>query len=693
MGTFKRFITVLFTLALAISMMPIAVQAVSTINEPIVAQNEGFIKPAGTVGLLTDLTPKYGSNGKFIAPIEPPAAGSIAISSRAELMKIGKDSAYPLNGAYHLTADIDLAPALYGGAEWVPIGSRAVKAFRGTFDGQGHIIRNLTITGAHKYVGLFGYSSKATIKNVGMEDIFINVFFSSDSYVGGICGYSSNGIINNCYNTGTVSASNTFFEQHLYIGGICGKIYIRGGSGIITNCYNTGEVSATARTDSHYFYAGGICGESHAPITNCYNTAEVSVDAISSVGGVCGENHAPITNCYNTGAVSAASIYFSCAGGICGGSDSGSIANCYNTGSVSSSGFSHLHSSAGGICGTGADSSPITNCYNTGAVNSSSGSYSTGGICGESHATITNCYNTGVVSSSSGSSISHTGGICGSDSGSITNCYNTGTVSASAGEHAYEDLYAGGICGYRTSSITNCYNTGAVSVSSPCETYAGGICGSSDCYKSDPITNCYNTGAVSASSVSPYYSPSSQAGGICGSSNRAITNCYNTGVVSAAASGSSLSGGVCGSSESKINNCYNTGAVLAVSHNYSSYAGGICGSSARNISNCYNTGAVSASYAGGICGDSDLYQSSSSTVDNCYWNIDSMQKVNGTERPDKDKVGVGDGDYTGTTTPLTTAEIQDISFVTLLNTNKGDNLNWALDENETNQGFPILTGK
>ena len=94
------------------------------------AQNDGFIEPAGTVGLLTDLTPKYGSNGKFIAPIEQPDAGSIAISSRDELVKIGIDPSFPLSGTYHLTADIDLNPDLYGGIEWVPIGNSLANSFK-----------------------------------------------------------------------------------------------------------------------------------------------------------------------------------------------------------------------------------------------------------------------------------------------------------------------------------------------------------------------------------------------------------------------------------------------------------------------------------------------------------------------------------------------------------------------------------
>jgi len=69
----------------------------------------------------------YGSNGKFLAPIDPPAVGSIPISTRAELEAIANN----LGGTYHLTQDINLA-----GNEWVPIGDD-VNPFFGTLDGQG----------------------------------------------------------------------------------------------------------------------------------------------------------------------------------------------------------------------------------------------------------------------------------------------------------------------------------------------------------------------------------------------------------------------------------------------------------------------------------------------------------------------------------------------------------------------------
>ena len=308
--------------------------------------------------------------------------------------------------------------------KWTPIGTYS-KKFNGTFDGNSHTISGLCFenTTAHDYpdggnnVGLIGYASGATIKNVGVVDSYIKGVGS----VGGICGKdysnSTTTTITNCYNTGTILGSS------YSVGGICGDGH-SSNTTIITNCYNTGKVS-NSKNDL-YTYVGGICGRD-GTLTNCYNTGTVS--GFGYVGGICGfcySSTTTITNCYNTGTVSGSGS--GSVGGICG--KGGTQTNCYNTGTVSGSDYY-----VGGICG---QYGTQTNCYNTGTV-SCSGSHSCiGGICGQ-YGTQTNCYNTGTVSGSSSS----VGGICGSR-GTLTNCYyladcgskNTLGVSATAEEFA-----------------------------------------------------------------------------------------------------------------------------------------------------------------------------------------------------------------------------------------------------------------
>jgi hypothetical protein len=508
------------------------------------------LQEASTIGLTSNLTPRYGPNGKFLAPIEAPVEGSVGISTRAELEAIKNN----LSGKYHLTADIDLA-----GADWAPIGSN-YELFSGSFDGQGHVIRNLTISGNapyNGYAGLFGQvSGGATIKNVGLESTNINVnSYGSDSEsgVGGICGivYGSEGLrttISNCYNTGYVSVSSESFYK-AYAGGICGHVYDDykiTTLTIISNCYNTGSVTASSGATANS-YAGGIYGRnathtidgnSTSIISNCYNTGDVSVSSGGYAGGIGGTNwyhYSPVTtsNCYNTGSVTASSgaTANSYAGGIYGQSVNSTINNCYNTGSVAALGNIGNNVESGGICGT-SNNSTINNCYNTGDVRASGGGYAyAGGIGGDSiahtgtNAWLGNCYNTGNVTAS-GNYAGYAGGICGSNStGVVTadNCYNTGSVTASGGS-SVSYTYAGGICGNIGNYLTvrNCYNTGYVSANNNDDrsrSAAGGISGNAG-----TISNCYNTGDVNVSSGNGY-TGSGNAGGISGG-DATVTSCY-----------------------------------------------------------------------------------------------------------------------------------------------------------------------
>lgn len=296
----------------------------------------------------------YSSSNKFLAAIDAPAAGSTPISNRFELEAIKND----LSGIYHLTADIDLS-----GVEWEPIGEAwftAGNPFTGTFDGQGHIISNLSITQNYSYCGLFGNTS-GTIKNVGLENT--NIYLSnssSNSFTGGICGFNT-GTLYNCYNTGSI------IYDYSDSGGICGR-----NDGVISNCYNTGLVSSISSGSSHAA-AGGICSINTGMVRNCYNVGSVSVSStgvgVLDVGGICTQNFSSgtIMNCYNTGSLSASGG--ADAGGICSVYNAGDIVNCYNTGSITAS-YSYSYGICGGKTSGGMDVGTVSNSYCTDLYNS-----------------------------------------------------------------------------------------------------------------------------------------------------------------------------------------------------------------------------------------------------------------------------------------------------------------------------------
>ena len=400
--------------------------AIPGINEMMKVNSPDLVK---LISFAEEQTPGYGSNGKFLAPIEDPDSNAAEIHTAQQLYDVRNN----LSGSFVLMNDIDLSG--FNSGQWVPIGDDVVE-FTGTFDGQGYVIKNLTITGgAYNYNGLFGFSSGgAIIKNIGLENLRIEA--SSPAFTsGGICGFNYYSTIFNCYNTGDISSP----YGSSYAGGICGI-----GSGSISYCYNTGKLPAFGNT-------GGISGHSYGSISYCYNSGGFS--SSGSTGGICGTGYGFISNCYNTGIISSSNH----AGGICGSADWShttiSFSNCINTGDISSA-------RAGGICGYSSGTDSISYCYNTGNISSTSAA---GGICAISYnaGTISDCYNTGDISSFSTYYDSETwaGGICGTGNSLISNCYTTGSISST---NSSTDLdypsHAGGICGSNISSnsISNC---------------------------------------------------------------------------------------------------------------------------------------------------------------------------------------------------------------------------------------------
>ena len=97
---------------------------------------------------------------------------SIRISSAHDLVKLSANVGHGTNfkgTTVFLDADIDF----YGGLseQFEPIGKDNETLFRGTFDGQGYMIKNLAMnSSSSQYVGLFGYTAGATIRNVVLDD-------------------------------------------------------------------------------------------------------------------------------------------------------------------------------------------------------------------------------------------------------------------------------------------------------------------------------------------------------------------------------------------------------------------------------------------------------------------------------------------------------------------------------------------
>jgi hypothetical protein len=202
---------------------------------------------------------------------------------------------------------------------WGPIGSTSTWAFKGFYDGDGHVIDNLFINRSQFFVGLFGYLDGATIMNLGVT----NVDVRGDGRVGAIAGVNGGGLIKNCYSTGSIEATGTS------IGGLVGTNH-----GTIENSYSTASVLGDATV-------GGLVGYNTGTIVK--SSSRGSVSGETSIGGSVGYNTGTIKNCYSRGSVTGNDLNV---GGFVGVVDNGTIQNCYSTGSVSGT-ASFLHGFAG----------------------------------------------------------------------------------------------------------------------------------------------------------------------------------------------------------------------------------------------------------------------------------------------------------------------------------------------------------
>ena len=181
-----------------------------------------------------------------------------------------------------LTANIDLK-----NEPWTPIGNFTEGNqiyYEGTFDGNGHTISGLNVTGDFQYAGLFGVVTGGTIKNLTVAGNVSPSIIQCGA--GGIVGRASDAAkIENCSNRCSVTGRNSSI-----IGGISG--YNVDGAKII-DCYNVGTISGTFAQG-----AGGIAGHNAGTISNCYNVGTVSIPNSTSVGEIVGNNYGAVENCY-----------------------------------------------------------------------------------------------------------------------------------------------------------------------------------------------------------------------------------------------------------------------------------------------------------------------------------------------------------------------------------------------------------
>lgn len=185
-----------------------------------------------------------------------------------------------------LTADIDLA-----NRAWTPIGWSTTQ-YNGTFDGNGHTIKNLNVSGdvaGDGGYGLFGWSN-GTIKNLTIE----NATVVGDHYVGAIVGYMQAGTIESCVvKTSTVTAAcKATSDNNSPCGDKAGALvgYMNNNSCKVINS-SASNCTVTAARDAAKLIGYSYSGNTHTGLSATGVT--VSANTANSVtNGVCTHSRA-----------------------------------------------------------------------------------------------------------------------------------------------------------------------------------------------------------------------------------------------------------------------------------------------------------------------------------------------------------------------------------------------------------------
>lgn len=336
----------------------------------------------------------------------------VTISSLAELAAF-RDSVNAGNDYFGVT--VNLTPGTYDLAlstatsSWKPIastqGNNGISTpFRGTFEGNGSVLRNVNATGSDSYTGaLFGMVEGGTVRDLTIEASL---------------------------------ADTAFMRAALVVGQLTD-------GATLSNVNVTGTISLVNKTNANpkNGYVGGVVAEAtDSTIENV--TADVVIEGFGQRnGGIVGSiKNSTVAGCQVSGTMAAIAPYVSGkpTGGIVGYASASKVIECgsslYVAESAKATQTNDLNvSKMGGIVGSAEDASSIVACKNSGKIE---GMQRTGGIAGQliGCSTIDSSYNTGEVTYRAVYSKSLTGGLVGKlESGSkISNSYNVGEVNASS---------------------------------------------------------------------------------------------------------------------------------------------------------------------------------------------------------------------------------------------------------------------
>lgn len=175
----------------------------------------------------------------------------------------------------NILADIDMDESI-----WVPIGTDA-HPFKGTINGNGHLIENMHSSLVQDYMGMLGYAENAAVENV----MAMVEFKANSANMGAVAGTMKATTISNVEAAGTLQGGGNTVNM----GGIVGDVQ----SGTIHSSFAVCDLTGTTET-----VMGGLVGTNGGNLYNSY--ANVNMEGSNTMGGLVGENKANchVENCY-----------------------------------------------------------------------------------------------------------------------------------------------------------------------------------------------------------------------------------------------------------------------------------------------------------------------------------------------------------------------------------------------------------
>jgi hypothetical protein len=316
---------------------------------------------------------------------------------------------------------------------------------RGVFQGLGHTISNLQITGERRgdtWAGLFARGSGGTYASVHLAKISVRTaeITEYNTWVGAVVGTDEGGKIFNVTVSGTVSAQGE--EENISAGGLAGSI------GEISESSSSANVSVAGFGDESGI-VGGLAGDGWGSTTRSHASGSVGCQIDPCVlGGLVGdlEPGASVTSSDASGPVILTGNANGSAGGLVGEIQGYTGYDTEITYSHASGAISAPQADAGGLVGYAYDA-VIRQSFAIGNVSTGSGSAAglVGGISGES--SIVDSYSLGPVQAGPDSNIGGLVGYCDANGSTINTSYAISHISGgtSPGGFLGDDTGSGGL--------------------------------------------------------------------------------------------------------------------------------------------------------------------------------------------------------------------------------------------------------